>query len=98
MPNDQLAIDRERARQAERDEMLDLRTISRAIGRNWLLIAIVSLVALAATAALYVSANPTYVATAQLMVERIPDEPLAPADRDVCSCSRGARMGFSSTV
>lgn len=85
MPDDRLAIDREnaaRARQAERDEMLDLRNISRAIGRNWLLIAIVSIIALLATGALYISTNPTYLATARLMVERIPDEPLAPANRE----------------
>jgi uncharacterized protein involved in exopolysaccharide biosynthesis len=84
MPNDQFAVDRDTplARQAERDEMLDLRNIARAVGRNWLPIVLISVLALGATAALYMSTNPIYVATAQLMVERVPDDPLAPANRD----------------
>lgn len=85
MPNDQVAIDRTSAspaRQAEREEMLDLRRISQAIGRNWLLIAVITIAVLVATALLYLSKNPTYLATAQLMVERVPDDPLAPANRD----------------
>src|SRR3546814_3481780 len=81
MTNEQLATNRESARpvrQAEREEMLDLRRIWQAARRNWLLITIVSIAALAATAVLYMSTNPTYVATAQLMVERIPDDVLTP--------------------
>src|SRR3546814_16742188 len=62
--------------------MLDLRRIWQAARRNWLLITIVSIAALAATAVLYMSTNPTYVATAQLMVERIPDDVLTPAEED----------------
>lgn len=69
-------------RRSERDEMLDLRKIWQAVRRNWLVIAIVSIVVLVATFMLYVSTSPTYVATAQLMVERIPDAVLAPANED----------------
>src|SRR3546814_2915846 len=58
MTNEQLATNRESARpvrQAEREEMLDLRRIWQAARRNWLLITIVSIAALAATAVLYMS-------------------------------------------
>src|SRR3546814_8808248 len=85
MTNEQLATNRESARpvrQAEREEMLDLRRIWQAARRNWLLITIVSIAALAATAVLYMSTNPTYVATAQLMGERLPDDVLTPAEQD----------------
>src|SRR3546814_11148250 len=85
MTKEQLATNRESARpvrQAEREEMLDLGRIWQAARRNWLLITIVSIAALAATAVLYMSTNPTYVATAQLMVERIPDDVLTPAEED----------------
>lgn len=84
MPEDRLPIDRDgaAARAAEREELLDLRKLWQAGRRNWLLIAIVSIAALVATGAVYLSKHPTYIATAQLMVERVPDDPLTPADSD----------------
>lgn len=85
MPNEQVAMSGDSAspmRRAEQEEMLDLRRIWQAVRRGWLLIAIVSIVVLVATFMLYMSTRPTYVATAQLMVERIPDEVLRPANED----------------
>jgi len=85
MPNDQMAVDRidgAAAHRAGQDELLDIRRISLAVRRNWLLIAIVTLATLLLTLILYMSTAPTYVATAQLVVERVPDEVLAPANED----------------
>jgi len=67
---------------SERAELLDLRAIGLALRRNWLLLALVSAAALLVTGIAYFSTRPSYVATAKLMVERVPDEVLASADED----------------
>lgn len=85
MPNDQRAISRTRAaqaREAEREELLDLRTIWRILRRNWLLIAAASILALVGTAFLYLTKERTYVARSQLQVERVPDDALRPVNPD----------------
>src|SRR3546814_18955888 len=94
MTNEQLATNSESARparQAEREEMLDLRRIWQAARRNWLLITIVSIAALAATAVLYMSTNPTSVVTAQLLVERLPDDVLKPGADDQHEIGKASR-------
>lgn len=65
-------------RPTEGEELLDLRAIGFALRRNWIPIVLVSAAALLATALVYFSTRPTYVATAQLRVERVPNEVLAP--------------------
>lgn len=76
-------------RAAEREELLDLALIWGALRRNWLLILIASIVALVGVGIAYMATRPTYVASASLMVERIPDDvltatneaqPVIPAD------------------
>jgi uncharacterized protein involved in exopolysaccharide biosynthesis len=65
-----------------RDELIDMRTIMLAIRRNWILILLVSIVVLVVTAIAYYSTQPTYVATSKVMVERVPDEVVRPANPD----------------
>lgn len=69
-------------RPTEGDELLDLRAIGLALRRNWIPIALVSAAALVTTALVYLSTQPTYVATAQLRVERVPNEVLVPAGEE----------------
>ncbi|WP_243450978.1 GumC family protein [Sphingosinicella sp. CPCC 101087] len=65
-----------------RDELIDLNTIMLAVRRNWILILLVSVAVLLATAVIYYSTQPTYVATAKVMVDRVPDEVVRPANPD----------------
>lgn len=62
------------------DELLDLRFMARTLRRNWLLILLVSAAALLATAIAYASTERTYVATAKVMVERVPGDLITPVN------------------
>ena len=62
-------------------ELLDLRAIGRTIRRFALPIAIASVIALALTAAVYWRASPSYVATAELQLDRVSD-PVVPPTAD----------------
>ena len=73
----------------ERGELLDLGAVWRAIRRHWMAILVATTLALGATAFIYFSKSPIYVATAKLMVERVTDrvvpatenaEPVVPTD------------------
>lgn len=54
----------------ESSELIDLRAIGRAFRKHWVPVIIMSLLAIAATAAVYFMTTPSYLATATMVVER----------------------------